>query len=105
MGLISLIPIVGQIILLGWLLATIILRTDLGGSGGGLNVADVLDDARRLPGPTLLAGLLAYVGHLIASAGAIICFVGVIFTVPYGYSVVAGVVRYYEQQLHGRRCA
>ena len=31
----------------------------------------------------------------------LVCFVGLIFTVPYAYSVIAGVVRYYEQQLSG----
>jgi hypothetical protein len=84
------------------LLPVVILRTDIGGIGGGLNIAQVLGDARRLPGPTLLAGLLAYVGHLIAGAGALVCLVGVVLTVAYGYSVIAGVVRYYEQQLSGQ---
>jgi hypothetical protein len=83
----------------------IILRTDLGGIGGGLNVAEVIADARRLLGPTLLAGLLTYVALLIAGAGVILCGIGIILTVAYGYSVVAGVVRYYEQQLSGQGAA
>jgi hypothetical protein len=83
----------------------IILRTDLGGIGGGLNVAEVLGDARRLMGPTLVAGLLTYVALLIAGAGIILCGIGIILTVAYGYSVVAGVVRYYEQQLSGQGAA
>jgi hypothetical protein len=83
----------------------IILRTDLGGIGGGLNVAEVIGDARRLLGPTLLAGLLTYVALLIAGAGIILCGIGIILTVAYGYSVVAGVVRYYEQQLSGQGAA
>jgi hypothetical protein len=83
----------------------IILRTDLGGIGGGLNVAEVIADARRLLGPTLLAGLLTYVAFLIAGVGAILCGIGIILTAAYGYSVVAGVVRYYEQQLSGQGAA
>jgi Protein of unknown function (DUF4013) len=77
----------------------IILRTDRAGIGGGLNVAQVTADARRLPVPTLLAGLVGYVGHLISGLGSILCYVGVFLTVGYGYAVVAGVVRCYEQQL------
>jgi Protein of unknown function (DUF4013) len=79
----------------------IILHTGRSGIGGGLNVAQVTADARRLPVPTLLAGLVGYVGHLIAGLGSILCYVGVFLTVGYGYAVVAGVVRYYEQQLVG----
>ena len=83
----------------------IILRTDLGGIGGGLNVAEVMGDARRLMGPSLVAGLLTYVALLIAGAGFILCGIGIILTVAYGYSVVAGIVRYYEQQLSGQGAA
>ena len=86
----------------GLLTPVIVLRTDLGGIGGGLNAAEVVGDARRFLVPTLLAGLLTYVGHLIAGAGAALCVVGLIFTAPYGYSVIAGVLRYYEQQLRGQ---
>jgi hypothetical protein len=89
----------------GLLRPVVILRTDLGGIGGGLNVAQVVSDARRLLGPTLLAGLLAYVAFLIAGAGAILCYVGIILTAGYGYAVVAGIVRYYEQQLSGQGAA
>jgi hypothetical protein len=83
------------------LMPVIILRTDRGGIGGGLNIAQVVTDAMRLLGPTLLAGLLTYVGFLIGGAGAIACGIGIVLTAAYGHSVVAGVVRYYEQQLSG----
>jgi hypothetical protein len=85
----------------GLLRPVVILRTDLGGIGGGLNVAQVLGDARRLLGPTLVAGLLTYVAFLIAGAGAILCGIGIVLTAGYGYAVAAGIVRYYEQQLSG----
>src|SRR5207245_7369282 len=78
------------------LLPVIILRTDIGGIGGGLNITQVVGDARKLLGPTVLAGLLSYVGHLIAGAGVLVCGIGVVLTAAYGYSVIAGVVRYYE---------
>ena len=83
----------------------IVLRTDRGGIGGGLNVSAVVADVVRLPGPTLLAGLLTYVGILIAGVGAILCGIGIFLTAAYGYSVVAGVVRFYEQQLPGQGAA
>jgi Protein of unknown function (DUF4013) len=84
------------------LMPVIILRTDLGGIGGGLNVTQLVRDAMKLLGPTLLAGLLTYVAFLIGSLGAILCGIGIVLTVAYGYAVVAGVVRYYEQQLSGQ---
>ena len=56
----------------------------------------------RLLGPTLLAGLLAYVGLLIGGLGSILCGIGIVLTAAYGYSVIAGVVRYYEQQVSGQ---
>jgi hypothetical protein len=83
------------------LLPVIILRTDIGGIGGGLNITQVVGDARRLLGPTLLAGLLTYVGHLIAGLGFLVCGIGVVLTAAYGYAVIAGVVGYYERQLAG----
>ncbi|HEX6548391.1 MAG TPA: DUF4013 domain-containing protein [Candidatus Dormibacteraeota bacterium] len=77
----------------------IYLRTDRFGVGGGLDfgaIARTLGDGFV---KTLLAALLMYVGGMIGGLGIIACFVGLVFTIPYGYAVVAGVLRVYEQQL------
>lgn len=73
-------------------------QTDRGGVGGGLDLRAILHAVRTRFLQTMLAALVMYVGSLIGSLGAILCFVGLIFTVPYGYAVVAGVLYVYEQQ-------
>jgi hypothetical protein len=82
-----------------WLQPIIYLRTDRGGFGAGLDFAAVLAMLRADPLKTLLAALLMYVGGLIGSLGAVVCLVGLVFTIPYGYAIVAGVLRVYEQQV------
>ena len=81
-----------------WLQPVIYLRTDGGGFGSGLDLGAVIAALRRQPLKTLLAALLMYVGGLIGSLGFVLCLVGLVFTIPYGYAIVAGVLRVYEQQ-------
>ena len=77
----------------------IYLRTDRGGVGAGLDFGAVLTAVQAQPLKTLLAALLIYVGSLLGSLGFLVCLVGALFTVPYGYAIVSAVLRVYEQQL------
>jgi hypothetical protein len=54
------------------------------------------------PAETLAAALLFWSGLLIACLGFCVCGLGALFTVPYGYAMVAGVLRVYELELHQR---
>ncbi len=85
--------------LIGLYLASpvIIAATERGGIGGGINLPDVVSDIVANPSVAFYSGLYALVSYLIGGAGSIACLVGQIFTVPYGYAVLAGVVLYYEQ--------
>lgn len=75
----------------------IVIATDRGGIGGGLNVRRVYGMVSRNFGSALQHGLFALIANLMGGIGSIVCFVGVIFTAPYGYATLAGVVRHYEQ--------
>jgi hypothetical protein len=75
----------------------IILATDRGGIGAGLNLPAIISRATASGSVAIYAGLFALVSYLIGGVGSIVCFIGVIFTAPYGYAVLASVVRYYEQ--------
>jgi hypothetical protein len=85
-------------IALYFLMAPIILATERGGFGAGINFPQILAMARSNPSSTIFAGLLILVGHLIGSLGSILCGVGVYLTIAYGYAVMAAVVAAYERQ-------
>lgn len=80
----------------------IVVATERGGIAGGLNVVGVI----RLVGldweESMRAGLFALVASLIGSIGAIACLVGQLFTTPYGYAVLAGVVHHFERNAVSR---
>ncbi|HKF76352.1 MAG TPA: DUF4013 domain-containing protein [Candidatus Dormibacteraeota bacterium] len=75
----------------------IILATDRGGIAGGLNVPNLVAMATADVNETLRVGLFALVAFLIGGMGALVCLVGQVFTVPYGYAALARVVQHYEQ--------
>jgi hypothetical protein len=79
----------------------VIVATERGGIAAGLNPANVLRLASVKWSNTVIAGLLVYVGFFLGGLGIIACCIGIIFTLPYGYAVLAGVVRYYEASLEG----
>lgn len=79
----------------------VVVATERGGIAAGLNPAYVFSLASTKWSNTVIAGLLIYVGFFLGSLGFILCCVGIIFTIPYGYAVLAGVVRYYEASLEG----
>ena len=74
----------------------IVLATDRGGIGGGLNVARVLRIARASTTNTLFAGLMLIAASFVGMLGAIACGVGVLFTAAYSLAMQAWIVRCYE---------
>ena len=75
----------------------IVVATERGGIAGGLNVAAVIQLIRLDVEESLRAGLFALVASLIGSVGAVACLIGQLFTTPYGYAVLAGVVNHFER--------
>jgi len=75
----------------------IIVATERGGIGGGLNLPAVIGMVSADFNTALYVGLFALVAFLIGGIGAIACGIGQVFTLPYGYAVLAGVVHYYER--------
>ncbi|HEY4025751.1 MAG TPA: DUF4013 domain-containing protein [Candidatus Dormibacteraeota bacterium] len=83
----------------------IIVATERGGIAGGLNVVGVIRLLSADVEMSLRVGLFALVSYVIGGAGAIACGVGQLFTTPYGYAVLAGVVHYYERNAGARATA
>jgi hypothetical protein len=75
----------------------IIVATERGGIGGGLNLPWVIRMVSADVNSALYAGLFSLVAYLIGSIGAIACGIGQILTLPYGYAVLAGVVHHDER--------
>lgn len=82
-----------------FLLPVIVLETERGGVGGGMNVPAVVAIARRNGSATLMAGLMTLLAYIIGSLGSFLCGIGYFLTVAYGYAMAAGVIRVYEQQV------
>lgn len=83
-----------------WYLFTpaVIVATERGGIAGGLNMPRLIAMVGADVNGALQHGLFALVAYLIGGLGAIACLIGqIIFTAPYGYAVLAGVVHHYEQ--------
>jgi len=82
-----------------WYLFTpaVIVATERGGIAGGLNLPRLIAMVGADVNGALQHGLFALVAYLIGGLGAIACLIGQIFTAPYGYAVLAGVVNHYEQ--------
>jgi hypothetical protein len=79
----------------------VVVATERGGIGGGLNPSQVLGLASRNWKNTIIAGILIWVAGFIGGLGLYACCVGLLFSLPYGYSVMAGVIRYYEAEFEG----
>jgi|ERR1035437_782259 hypothetical protein len=79
----------------------VIVATERGGFGGGLNIVTVFGLASKSWKNTIIAGLLIYVAGFLGGLGIYACCVGILFSLPYGYAVMAGVVRYYEAEFEG----
>lgn len=70
--------------------------TDRSGFGGAFNIAGFIHALRVSPRETALAGALSLVAYIISGLGSYLCYVGIIFTVPYSMALLAGILRWYE---------
>lgn len=77
----------------------IVVSTERGGIGAGLNPPGVFELVRANLGNTLIAGLFIWITGLIAALGLILCLIGIIFTAAWAAAANAGILRWYESQL------
>jgi len=74
----------------------LILFTDRNGLAGAFNVAGFVHAIRISPKESLAAAGLALVSYFISGLGSYLCYVGILFTIPYSLAILAGVLRWYE---------
>lgn len=86
---------------LAYLLPAVYLQTYRRGFAGGFDVEGVWQMASSNPSTTVIAGLLIIVAGIVSSLGVFVCCVGLLFTIPYGNTIIAGVVTWYEGALAG----
>jgi hypothetical protein len=72
-------------------------EADARGAVRGLNPMHAIADVLSHPKESFFAGLITYVGWIIASLGASLCYVGIILTLGYGALVFAAVLYVYER--------
>jgi hypothetical protein len=75
----------------------IVLATDAGGVGGGINVVAVLRRCRMNLTHTLIAGLMLIAASFVGSLGLVVCGIGVLVTLAYGLAMQAWIIRSFEK--------
>ncbi|MEA2645777.1 MAG: hypothetical protein QOE92_860 [Chloroflexota bacterium] len=92
-------------LLLQFLQPAIWIATERGGTRAGMSPRYVWALATHNTGNTLIAALLEYAARFLGSLGIYACYVGYIFTAPYGALVMAGILRHYEHALDNQQAA
>ena len=75
----------------------IVLATDRGGVGAGMNVGAVVRRSRTNLNHTLIAGLMLIAASFVGSIGALVCGVGVVVTSAYALAMQAWIIRSFEK--------
>ena len=79
-----------------FLLPAIVLATDRGGIGAGLNVTEVFKRSRVNPINTLIAGLMLLAASFIGGLGVIACGIGAFYTAAFALAMQAWIIRSFE---------
>jgi len=74
----------------------VILFTDRTGFSGAFDWVGFIRAIRISPRETVAAGALSLVAYLISGLGSYLCYVGLLFTIPYSLTIMAWVLRWYE---------
>jgi hypothetical protein len=75
----------------------IVLATDRGGIGGGIQVRAVIRRSRVNLSHTLIAGLMLIAASFVGSLGSIACVIGVLVTSAYALAMQAWIIRSFEK--------
>jgi Protein of unknown function (DUF4013) len=73
------------------------IEADSRGAIRGLNPVHAVTDVVRHPKDSILAGLITYLGWIVASLGASLCYIGILLTLGYGALIFAGALYVYER--------
>lgn len=82
---------------LNFLVPSLIVNTYHGGFAGGMDVQRVWHLTTINVNNSITAGLLVFVASLIGGLGAVVCLIGLIFTVPYQNTITAGLAAWFER--------
>ena len=82
---------------LTFLTPAIVLATDAGGVGAGINVVAVIRRSRVNLNHTLIAGLMLIAASFVGSLGTIACGVGALVTTAFALAMQAWIIRSFEQ--------
>ncbi len=82
---------------LSYLVPSLIVHTYHHGFAGGMNVSGVWRLAQNNVSNSVVAGALIWVASIIGELGLVVCFIGIIFTIPYQNVMQAGVAAWLER--------
>jgi hypothetical protein len=86
---------------LAFLTPALILFTYREGLSGGFAFSRIWQAVSASAGKTAVAAVIVVVAEIIGGLGAVLCLVGLLFTVPYSVAITAGVVTWYERAVAG----
>jgi hypothetical protein len=86
---------------LAYLTPALILFTYRGGISGGFDVSRIWHTVTVNTSATFPAAVVIVVAEFISGLGAILCLVGLLFTIPYAAAIAAGTATWYERAIAG----
>lgn len=88
-------------LLFAFIYIPLLVNVSRGGMSAGFQIGELFSTAFGNFGTALLAFVLVLVANFIGGIGEIVCCIGLIFTIPYSMSILAGVASWFENQVGG----